>query len=258
MSCHTNNDKSKALVFKPPKIVNSQFGASIKSTPFKAEFISEVFPIFTRKFKFQDKIDINPEVKDTAIYKDFISEYSRIRLGDSLDVNGFELIVDYENTVKYNKYYQQESTLHDHYPVYFVNSTNTDKVFFGKDSYVFGIQEALNKTEYENWRPIESKGFDFCGNGRWGLIVHPQEFVLVLMRKYEGDYKTEMRVRFKVGENIFISKPFKGQINKSQFFIKDSSYLKKDLQETNGKAAAWLFYDAVPKEEEWAVKTLKK
>jgi len=253
--CQTINDKVEVVVFNTPQIINSQFDDSIKSTLFHAISISEVFPAFIGKFKFQDIIDINPVKRDTIIYKDFVDGYSRIRLNDSLDVNGFELIADYENSVKYNRYYEYDSTLYNYYPVYFVNSTNTDKVFYGKDSYVFGIQEALVKEKYGEWRPIEGRGFDFCGNGRWGLIVHPQEFVLVLMRKYDGDYETEIRVRFEVGENIFVSRPFKGKINKSQFSIQDSSYLERRLKETDGKAATWLFYGAITKEEEWTVKT---
>jgi len=253
LSCQTNSEKSELTEFKTPQIINTQFNDSIKSILYQAEFVSEVFPSFVGKFKFQEEIDINPEKRDTTIYKDFI--YSRSKQTDSLDINGLELIVDYANSVKYNRYYQFDSSLYDHYPVYFVNSTKSDKVFYGKDSYVFGIQEAVDKEKYGEWRPIEGRGFDFCGNGRWGLIVHPQEFILILMRKYEGDYETEMRVRFEVGENIFVSRPFKGKINESQFSIQDSSYLEKRLQKTNGKAATWIFYGAVPKEEEWAVKT---
>ena len=255
ISCQSNSNKSEWIEFNAPQIINTQFPDSIKSIPYQAKFVSDVFPLFIGKFKFNEKIDINPEKKDKTIYKDFIEGYSQMRVNDSLDINGFELIVDYDNSVKYNMYYQFDSTLYDYFPVYFVNSTKTNKVFYGKDDYVFGIQEAVEKNKYSEWRPIEGRGFDFCGNGRWGLIVHPQEFILVLMRKYEGDYETEMRVRFEVGENIFVSRPFKGKINHMQFSLKDSSYFERRLQETNGKAATWLFYGAIPKEEEWAVKT---
>lgn len=255
LSCQTNSEKSELTEFEAPQIINTQCNDSIKSIPYQAEFVTEVFPSFVGKFKFQEKIDVNPEKRDTTIYRDFIEGYSLRRLTDSIDINGLELIVDYNNTVRYNRYYQFDSTLYDHYPVYFVNSTKTDKVFYGKDSYAFGIQEAVENEKYGNWRPIEGRGFDFCGNGEWGLIIHPGEFILVLMRKYKGDFNSDMRVRFEVGENIFVSRSFKGSLNESQFSIQDSSYLEQRLQETDGKAATWLFYGAVPKEEEWAVKT---
>lgn len=82
---------------------------------------------------------------------------------------------------------------------------------------VFGVQEAINDTEKEDWKPIEVMGFDFCGNGRWGLVVHPKEFIVVLMRKYSGDYETEIRTKFKIGNTFFVSEPFQGEINESQF-----------------------------------------
>ncbi|CAL2095114.1 hypothetical protein [Tenacibaculum sp. 190524A02b] len=251
IGCQRKSDKIETFVFSPPQIINSQLKDTIKSIPFKASFVSEVFPRFVGKFKFQDRIDINPEKRDSLTNKDFINLDYKNSLSDSIDVNGLELIVDYKNTVRYNPpYYERDSILLNYYPVYFVNSTNSDKLFYGKDNYVFGIQEAISKEKYGSWLPIESRGFDFCGNGHWGLVVHPQEFILVLMRKYEGSFNTQMRVRFKVNENIFVSKSFKGSINESQFSIRDSSYLKSRLQKTNGKATSWLFYGAVPKEKE--------
>ncbi len=254
-ACLSCQNKTASAVFEIPDIVNSQFSDTVTSKPFKARYLSEVSPGFVGKYKFQKEIDINPENRDTTTYKDFIEGYSpaRIQISDSIDVNGFELIVDYEKTVRYNPFYEQGSKLFDHYPVYFVNSTHTDKMFFGKDSYVFGIQEALSPDNWGEWRPIEGRGFDFCGNGRFGVIVHPNEFVLVLMRKYEGDFKTALRVRIEVGNSVYVSKPFVGMIDECQFEIKNDSYLESRLQETNGKAAAWLFYGAVPKQEEWAV-----
>ena len=254
--CQLIDKKGEFDVFKTPSITNSQFDDSIKSKAYQANHISEVFPTFIGKFKFQDEIDITPKNYDTIneenpIYEDYIYDYSPFGQYDTIDVNGLELLVDYETTVKYNRYFEFESTLYHYFPVYFINSTNTDKAFYGKDGYVFGIQEAKDGGE---WRPIEGRGFDFCGNGRWGLIVHPREFILILMRKYEGDYETKMRVRFEVNENIFVSSPFIGKINKNQFSIQDSSYLERRLQETGGKASSWLFYGAIPKGEDWVLK----
>lgn len=252
--CGTKNPENSTVSFNPPEIINSQINDTVKTNLFTAKTISEVFPTVVGKYKFQKTIDINPQNRDTTSYKDFLTGNYRFEIMDSLDVNGLELIVDYENTVRYNRYYEFDPSFSAYYPVYFVNSTKTDKVFFGKDSYVFGIQEAIDKDEFGNWKPIETRGFDFCGNGRWGLIVHPQEFVLVLMRKYEGNYKTKLRSRFKIGDNILISRPYIGNINENQFAVKDSSYLQRKLKETDGKAATWLFYGAVPNEELWAGK----
>lgn len=127
----------------------------------------------------------------------------------------------------------------------------SDKIFLGKDSYIMGIQEAIREEKWKRWRPIEARGFDFCGNGSWGMIVHPNEFVVVLMNKYKGGFPTQLRVRYVMGNNIFVSKPFFGSIDSSQFHIKDSSYVKRQLQRTKGRAAQSLFYGAEPREEDW-------
>ncbi len=232
--------------FRVPAIVNSQFPDTLPSIQYEAESISEVFPIFAGKYAFQDQIDLNEDLRrrDTTLLKEFIREYWRTEVDDSVDVNGFEVVVDYETTINYPKHYGLLSTLYQYYPVYFVNTTRSDKLFFGKDSHGFGIQEALDSEETGRWKPIEAEGFDFCGNGSWGLIVHPNEFVILLYRKYKGDVETEMRIRAKIGETIYVSRPFYGRIKTKQFRLKDNSTLKTILQEANGQATSWLFYGA--------------
>ncbi len=216
---------------------------------FVANSIEGVYPRLIGKFAFKQKLDINPHLLDTIPYDDFIDPYTKGDIPDRLDVNGLDLVVDYESTIAYNAYYNiGDSAAYTYFPVYFVNSSNQDKVLYGKDSYVLGIQEAVDRKEHNGWYPIESRGFDFCGNGKWGLIIHPQEFVLVLMRKYKGPYLSRMRVRFKNAENIMVSKSFKGTLNHSQFSVADSSYLLQRLQESPANAANDLFYGSSPSE----------
>ena len=87
-------------------------------------------------------------------------EAPRIGIEDTLDVTGFEIIVDYEKNIAFRRY-DFEDTVGVYFPVYIVNSTSSDKVLLGKDSYVFGLQEALDEDRRQRWRPIESRGFDF-------------------------------------------------------------------------------------------------
>lgn len=251
IGCKENSQVYKPLKFNIPKVLNSLYSDTLISKSFEAEYITEIFPIFGGKYKFQDEINFNPESQDSSFNDDYLMEYARIGIEDSIDINGFEIIVDYKTTIKYKIPYYHNSKLSNYYPVYFVNSTNSDKMFLAKDGHAFGKQEALSKEGYWNWNPIEARGMDFCGNGRWGLTVHPGEFILVLMRKYEGSYETEMRVRFSVGSNVLVSKPFKGIINEQQFNIKDSSYIKEILIETNGCASYGLFYGASINKDKW-------
>jgi hypothetical protein len=252
LGCQSSTEEKGLGVFKPPKILTSQFSDSLTSIPYEAESVTEVFPNVIGKFKLQDEIDINPDKRDASDYKDFYYRDFRRHENDSLAISGLELAVDYSTTVKYNGGVLSDSILYDHYPVYFINSTTTDKVLYGKDSYLFGIQEALDQARYRQWWPIEGRGFDFCGNGHWELVVHPQEFVLALMKKYAGDCETDMRVRFAIGDYIIVSRPFKGIMNESQFSIEEDSYVGFNLRDSDAKALSWLFYGAVPKEDEWS------
>ncbi|QNR25170.1 hypothetical protein [Croceimicrobium hydrocarbonivorans] len=247
-SCQRNQSTFPPKEFKYPKLFNSQILDSIQSTPFEAKRISEVFPIFIGKFKYQDSIDVNPLNIDSTQINNFIQNDLQNDWLDSLDINGLELLIDPNTSVPFSKSYNFGGSPRDYFPVYFVNSTNKDKVFYGKDGHVFGIQEAKEKRN--QWHPIEVKGYDFCGNGRWAMIIHPQEFVVVLMQKYQGDYETEIRSRFKIGENIFVSKPYEGSIFKSQFSLPDSSYLLRTREHWNKDPSNWYFYGAHLKEYE--------
>ena len=235
--------KVEEKYFHLPYVYNSKVSGSTHKQFFKVDFLVEDFPVFMGKYKFSDTIDINPLKMDTSFLKDFKSEYEYRNIVDSLEVNGFELKTDYAQTVYHNRY--SDTIMGAYYPVYFINSTRTNKVFLGKDSYAFGIQEAEDTSEYPRWRPIESRGWDFCGNGNWALVVKPGEFVVVLMKKYEGEYLTNLRVRFALGPNVYVSPPFAGRINKNQFYFHKDSNLKS----TNGNYSFSVFYGAVPAEQ---------
>lgn len=254
--CGNSSKELNSSIFSPPVLINTLECDTVKNIKLEAHFLCEVFPTVIGKFKNRDTIDVNPMMRDTNMYKDFIWDFSRLNIDDSLDVNGFEIFVDYKTTIYYNSFFEWSKSLLSHYPIYFINSSKSDKVFFGKDSHAFGIQESQDSNYFPNWLPIEAKGYDFCGNGRWGIIVHPNEYIVVLMQKYKGDFDTQLRVRFQNGESIYVSKPFRGSINYEQFTIKDSSFVQRQLEETNGLAGFSLFYGAVPKRDDWAVTTV--
>lgn len=252
VACKKQNSQHDIREFRLPKIVNSELKNS-ESIRFKAGGISDVFPRFIGKYRFSDSIDINPTARTDFRKSDYVKHYGVIKSTDSLDVNGFDFITDYKTTVKFCKHPEIDSTIHEYYPVYFVNATSNSKLFPLKDSYIYGIQEAKSLESGYNWRPIESRGFDFCGNGHWGIKVHPNEFVLALIRKYKGDFETDIRVRVKVGESIYVSKPFIGEIDRNQFLINDNDYIKMQLRKSNGESSSWLFNGSMPNPSQWAI-----
>lgn len=112
---------------------------------------------------------------------------------------------------------------------------------------MFAIQEALD--DNGDWRPIEGRGFDFCGNGYWGLKIHSNEFMTILFPKYAGDFKTKIRVRIKNHDIIYVSRPFEGTINKKQFYFgkdRDYHYCEDDKNKTG--AIQHVFYGSIPLE----------
>lgn len=240
-SCNqTDKTHQEISIFTKPIISQPITEDSIKYI--NADFVDDFFPRFVGKHKFADTLFIaDKRVRDTTYSKDFIDERLVWR-SDSLITDGFELIPDYSSVVYRNEYESKYANYY--YPVYLINQTPTIKAFIGKDGYVFGLQEALDTNG--QWRPIEGRGFDFCGNGYWGLKVHPQEYITVLFPKYSGDYKTKIRVRIKNGDNIYVSKPYDGTINEKQLYLKKDSYLYRELLENKSSAIQYLFYGAEP------------
>ncbi len=245
-ACATQERPIKAFdQFQLPVVINSQYADSAKKGVNEVAYLQIVFPPYVGKFTFSDTIDIAEERQDTAFYHDFIDRRSTFIENQHLsEVNGFEIAVDYETEVFYPDWrYYEDSTLYPFYPIYIINSTQTDKVFFGKEGHGFGIQEASTdiNSSRGNWYPIEQRGVDFCGIGRWGMTVKPKEFLVFLMAKYEGDFETKLRVRMQNGESIFVSTPFEGKINKAQFYQKDGSTWAES-QDLN-----FFFYGSTPK-----------
>jgi hypothetical protein len=175
-------------------------------------------------------------------------EYSINQLPDSLDINGLELIADYEKEVYYNESAIHRTWRYDkifaYYPVYLVNSTNSNKLYFGKDYHGYGIQEAIDTSRLaQDWAPIEQKAIGLeCGNGEWAMVIRPGEFIMLLMKKYRGETKTKVRVRIANGPTIYVSKSFDASINQDQF--QPGSFLTKFFKELEYEEPTKYFYGA--------------
>jgi hypothetical protein len=245
-SCKQKVDENNKIIFTTPLIVQPKTNDTIEYI--ETKYISHVFPEFIGKYKIgENKIELPiHRIRDTSISLDFIDEPKPNHI-DTFSNDGFELYTDYKSTISRNKYDFRFGNFY--FPVYAVNGTNNEKIFNGKDGYVFAIQEALDSLK--DWRPIEGRGFDFCGNGKWGLKVSPNEFVVFLMPKYKGNYYTKLRIRLKIGNNTYVSKPFDGKINYTQFYLdKKEDFHYRQLIEDKSNAILYYFYGAIPKETE--------
>ncbi|WP_133660136.1 hypothetical protein [Hymenobacter sp. UV11] len=126
-------------------------------------------------------------------------------------------------------------------PVYVVNTSPSTKLLAGKDSWVFAIQEAQDRQG--QWRPIESRGFDFCGNGHWLLKLKPRQLALFFVQQYAGPFATRLRVRLQNGESRYVSAPYPGHIREQQFLAPAEQVAQ--LRD-NPAAINWLYYGAEP------------
>lgn len=96
------------------------------------------------------------------------------------------------------------------YPV-IIKNQEIDTVTISLNYHIPVVLEA--KDSLNDWQPIENVHAYFCGVGVDRVFLPPNEIAVTSVIIYKGDYKTDLRLR--LGENL--SKPFKGQINYSQF-----------------------------------------
>lgn len=134
---------------------------------------------------------------------------------DEFDVNEdnefyFESDTIYKDSIK---------THYKMYPIYIKNysskNTEIEKPIAGGD--FFMILEAKNSEN--QWKPVEYfEQFGFlCGTGHQNYLIKPDNFFVGGIIKYEGEFLTDMRVKFRSFDKVFYSNTFKGKINHSQF-----------------------------------------
>lgn len=226
--------------FSKPIISQTLYSDSI--VLFSKDFVDDYFPRYLGKYKFTDTLKIiDGRISDVANVKDYFND-RLVGQTDTTLTDGLEIVTDYSSNVAWNYYNSINSNCY--YPVYIINQTPNKKALLGKDSHIFGLQEALDTNG--RWRPIEGRARDFCGHGYFGLNIEPKEFVTVLFPKYKGNYKTKIRVRIKNGDNIYISQSFDGLINEKQLYLEREGYFYKELAENKSSAIEHLFYGAKP------------
>ncbi|KAA2239256.1 hypothetical protein F0L74_23910 [Chitinophaga agrisoli] len=245
ISCNSSDQPSAGISrdFHLPVVIQSPTTDTIEYK--KMDCINEETFIFGGKHKFTDTLSLGERflLDDTIPKVDIIKERSHPSPSDTLSTDGFQIFIDYARSVHYKNEYHPYGLYY--FPIYVVNETSSTKVFYGKDNYAFGIQEAIYREDW-SWRPIEGKSFDFCGNGHFGLKVHPGEFVLLLALKYQGEDKNMMRVRLEIGESLYISRSYEGTFSSNQFKL--SPRFLRYLKDPGTGLSPWHFCGSVPVE----------
>lgn len=189
------------------------------SSKFESAHSSYVYPPLGGKFKFIDTIDLKGR-NDSNFYKDRIRDFytANPKIADTLPTNGFEMEVDYKTTINMTDKYMNLEKGKYYYPAFIINRTPSYKVLIGKDSHLFAIQEAKDSNGI--WRPIELEGQGFCGCCYWAEKIYHNEYVVMLLPKYKGNFKTKLRIRLRNNATIYASKPFDGMIDYKQLLKK--------------------------------------
>lgn len=215
--------------------------------PLRQDSIGGVFAQLVGRFALAESLPLHqlPLPGDSADWLREFAAMQTVRDSTTLSTDGLELLVDYHQPVAYQRAVSPEERAHYPaqrvLPVYVVNTTVQTKLLAGKDHHLFAIQEAQDRQG--QWRPIESRGFDFCGNGRWLVKLHPQQCALFLVQQYQGSFATRLRVRLQNGESRYVSAPYPGQISEQQFLAPADQV--RQLRDDRA-AVNWLYYGAVP------------
>ncbi len=242
IGCKLGEENKELEEFIIPKAIQTDLDSTKEKLTLNASNIKYTSPQFVGKFKFNEEINLVIDNLLNESIEDYIHNYDSDYLDTTrLDANGFEIYVDYEADIftelsSFNSFYgisakeadENENKLYYHFPIYVVNPTSKEKLFCVNGSY--GIQEAKDTSEYDFWKPIEGKKANLCGVGtRWGIKVKPKEFIVILLTKYKGKTKTDLRTRLKIGESIIVSKPYQGNINQEQFQLADDDSNKNGI-----------------------------
>lgn len=191
------------------------------------------------KYRLADTIDLD-KWQDEESYTVSPLHY------DSFSTDGLAVFVDY-NTNLYQKIDTDEGTqLAYHFPVYIFNPSRETKILPTKHGKVDGIQEAIDTSDNNTWRPIDCKYWQFCGCGNYGIKIQPLECVILAVPKYQGNRKGDMRLRLKIGKQVYISQTFTGTYNQEQFDVKKNRGLAYELA-SNPNEMQYRFLGATPK-----------
>lgn len=198
------------------------------------EFLFRFSDIKTKKIPFDTiipKYDLKIIIDTSYVIHNNFFEYEFVQrpkdvIQDGL-INGkipieLELI---NSSNKINNYSNYVSKLMDKYvncyPLLIYNNSNNE-VFLNTEF----IQEA--KDIDGKWKPIEfSFMYEMCGTGKdIQSTLDKKKYYAFSIIKYEGNFKTKIRVKLRNNNHIYYSNEVDGVINRSQF---DQSFLASFL-----------------------------
>ena len=75
------------------------------------------------------------------------------------------------------------------------------------------------------------------------MKIRPRQMAVLMVDKYQGNFKTRLRVRLRNGNSRYVSVAYEGWINETQFL---ATQREKRLLEKDKLAVMALYYGAIP------------
>lgn len=214
--------------FATPVWVDSLDGKKVEA--FTATSISTSKPIFMGIYDFGDTVFISPKADFLTNANRYVDSFHKNRTYfKQFSSDGLELIVDTINLAKFDGSYRDAT----YTPIYIVNSTFTSKIINGRDYEFNGIQEAKAMEKYSYFHPIEGEVQIGCGCCAMVAELKPKQFAVILVKKYKGKFKTQLRTRLKIGQNLYVTQPYTGHIDTAQFYFSPTSFVNEKIAQKN-------------------------
>lgn len=116
----------------------------------------------------------------------------------------------------------------DNYPVYIINNSNLWFITNMDTAFPILMQA---KDKNSEWQHIEYRIDSKIDPGLFYFLA-PKSYFVSSAKKYNGDFKTKLRLKFKQQGEFIYSNEFSGSINESQFIVpelpKTNSFGKKN------------------------------
>lgn len=224
--------------FQIPKISQHRWRQPLQA--FNTDYISKSEPFrYLGKFAFADSIFV-PDDRLLWSTEDFI-RYDELS-PPGAQGTGLQVKIDPELILCGRRNDKVKAYL----PAFIFNETPNPKYLLGMNWQPWHVLEA--KDSLGNWRPIQISIPSDCGTQMGFLKLKPQEFCILNLPFFVGDFATELRLRIRNGQQIMVSNSFPANINQSQFYFSPIDPAKVYMQGDSKKVWERFFLGGIPLE----------
>lgn len=240
ISCHSGEKNKKTIVNKGvfmPVIIDSlpisKVGLNVKTMQtahnkiiYNRPLIDTIHVKKYPNFSYENYLKLLKQIRNTnsidslnilvSTNQTLSIEYDEINFESSTSLYS-DKINENNNLVQSDRFNRTSKQLFQSLPILIYNPSHDTIIFQLYNGKIKMKQEA--KDEDGNWKPIEYWQNIICGTGQAKAIILPLQVLVLKIYRYNGPFKTEMRIKLEKDGRIFYSNTFFGTINTSQFEV---------------------------------------